>query len=192
MEYKELSVYQKLQIVRDLLNNCQMPKTGKNTFSHYNYYQLSDFMPFVQRYCKEVGICSVITFDKENEEAVMKIVNCDKPDEIIEFKIRYIIPQLKGANTAQMVGGMSTYFSRYLYQIAFAITENDAFDGLSSEENIELDKDQTKKDELINEIKKNIKNENVKTALTEVIKKQKAKSITDLTLSDLQEIVDLI
>ena len=39
MEYKDLNVCQKLQVIRDLLNNTKMPKTGFNKFSNYAYYQ---------------------------------------------------------------------------------------------------------------------------------------------------------
>lgn len=193
MEYKDLNVCQKLQIVRDLLNNTKMSKTGFNKFSNYAYYQTSDFMPFVQKYCREVGICPIVTFDKETEEAIMIIINSDKMDERLEFKVRYSIPNLKGSNTSQMIGGMTTFFSRYLYQIAFAITENDAFDCLSEEQNTEVELNKEKKDELISTIKKNVKkNENVANALKDLIKKRKVTSVSDLSLNDLQEVVDLI
>lgn len=37
MEYKDLTVCQKLQIVRDMLNTTKMPKSGFNKFSNYAY-----------------------------------------------------------------------------------------------------------------------------------------------------------
>ena len=167
--YKEMNVCQKLQVVRDLLNNTKMPKTGFNNFSNYSYYQNSDFMPYVQKYCREIGLCPLVTFNKETEEAIMIVMNADKMEETLEFKCRYSIPQLKGSNTCQMIGGMTTFMQKYLYQIAFCITENDAFDGLSPEQNVEVNPEEDdKKEELIKFIIKNKENEKLKESIKEL------------------------
>ena len=190
MENKK-TVCQKLQIVRDKLNNTKMEKTGFNGYSQYKYYQTADFMPYVQRYCNEEGICPLLSFDKEKNEAVMIVMNSENMGETLEFRCAYTVPQLKGSNTAQMVGGMITFFTRYMYMLVFAITENDTFDSLSPEQNQEVEQvkqDDDKKEKLIKEIIKNKENKELQVVLKNELKETGAKSIKELPLESLVKI----
>ena len=45
---KQLNLYQKLQKVRVELQNSKLKKSGKNTFSKYEYFELGDFLPKVK------------------------------------------------------------------------------------------------------------------------------------------------
>lgn len=190
MENKK-TVCQKLQIVRDKLNNTKMEKTGFNKFSNYSYYQTSDFMPYVQRYCNEEGVCPLLTFDKETNEAVMTIMNSENMSETLEFRCAYTVPQLKGSNTAQMVGGMITFFTRYMYMLVFAITENDTFDSLSPEQNQEIEQpkpNDDQKEKLIQTIIKNKDNKELQLAIKNELKETGVKGVKELSIESLIKI----
>lgn len=127
-----LNLYKKIQLVKEELAKRQLPKTGKNTYSNYNYYQLDDIMPSIIELCNKYNLFTKPTFTQE--EARLIIIDCDaigkdeKPSQTI-----YTSPMkdidMKGANAIQCLGGVETYQRRYLYMAAFDITEGDMFDG---------------------------------------------------------------
>lgn len=75
------------------------------------------------------------------ECAILTIINCDNPEEKVEYHSEVKKLDLKGANDIQNYGGVQTYLRRYLYMNAFDIVEADMFDN----EDFELK--QTKKKE---------------------------------------------
>jgi hypothetical protein len=120
------NIYKKLQEARLTLSKMELKKSGENKFSHYFYFELSDFMPAVILIFNELGMTGVISFTAEN--AVLIIVNSDKPDDLITFTSPVAGVDLKGMHAIQNLGAIQTYLRRYLYMAAMDITEPDALD----------------------------------------------------------------
>ena len=62
---KQLNLYQKLQKVRVELQNSKLKKSGKNTFSKYEYFELGDFLPKVNELCEKYNLSTIFQFTKE-------------------------------------------------------------------------------------------------------------------------------
>lgn len=186
-----MNVYEKLQKVRCELQQCNIKKGGKNNFSHYTYYELSDLLPVINDLCMKNKLTPIVRYTAQ--QATLTVVNSENPEEFIEFISPFIVSELKGSTKIQALGSSHTYLRRYLYLTAFEIVESDYFEQLSEEDKVEVDLNKDKKDELIEKIKKNVKkNENVANALKDLIKKRKVTSVSELSFNDLQEVVDLI
>jgi hypothetical protein len=61
----EYQVYAKLQKARIKLQSAAIKKSGHNKFAGYQYFELGDFLPTINEIFNELGLCSVISFDKE-------------------------------------------------------------------------------------------------------------------------------
>lgn len=129
-----MNIYEKLQKIKVELLDCNLKKTGKNGYSDFSYYELSDIMPDIIKLCNKYKVCTVISF-MENS-AKLSAMDCENK-ETLRF-VEVIAPtaklEIKGANAIQALGGMQTYMRRYLYMAMFDITENDHFDSVSGTE----------------------------------------------------------
>ena len=101
-------------------------KTGKNTFSKYDYFELDDIVPPKTEIFNDLHLCDIVTFD--DERATLTLVNIDNPEETLTFTSPMRDLDLKGANAVQMLGGVETYQRRYLYMAVLDIVESDNFD----------------------------------------------------------------
>lgn len=101
-------------------------KSGRNTFSKYDYFELDDIVPPKTEIFNELLLCDLVTFS--DTEATLTLVNIEKPEETLEFKSPMRDLELKGANAVQLLGGVETYQRRYLYMMVLDIVENDQFD----------------------------------------------------------------
>lgn len=122
-----MNVYSKLAQARLMLKQKGLKPTGVNAFSHYNYFELADFIPEITKIEAELGIVSIVSFGCDL--AVLKMVNVDAPEELIEFYSPMSTATLKGCHEVQNLGAVETYIRRYLYNIAYEIVESDALDG---------------------------------------------------------------
>ena len=118
-------VYQKLIRARNMLRKLELKKSGHNKFAGYNYFELGDFLPYVQAIFEEVGLCDVIYFDKDM--AYMNIFDTEDGSFAL-FTSPMGSAQLKGCHEVQNIGAVETYQRRYLYVTAMAISEHDALD----------------------------------------------------------------
>lgn len=121
-----MNIYEKIQNVKLTLNKAQLKKTGKNTFSNYEYYELKDFIPTLINSCNENKLMTMFSFD--NELASLTVVNSEKPEETITITSPMKPANIKGASEIQNLGGVETYQRRYLYMAMFDIVENDMVD----------------------------------------------------------------
>ena len=121
-----MNVYRKLQEARIKLQNTALKKSGKNKFAGYEYFELSDFLPAIQKINLEVGICGVISYTAE--EATLRIYDIDEPMSNITFASPMSSASLKGCHDVQNLGAVQTYLRRYLWTNAFEIVEHDALD----------------------------------------------------------------
>lgn len=122
-----MNIYEKIQEVKSQLLKANLKKGGVNKFSNFTYYELTDILPTIIELCKEVKLFTAVTFTEEF--AILRIINSEKTDEVVEYSSPMRQLELKGCNQIQALGGVETYSRRYLYMCAFDITENDMFDG---------------------------------------------------------------
>ena len=102
-----MNVYQKLNEARERFHQSKLNKSGQNKFAGYKYFELSDFVVPALQIFKEVGLTSVISFGKETAD--MRIVNNDKPDEVILIESPMSSAALKGCHEVQNLGAVQTY-----------------------------------------------------------------------------------
>lgn len=122
----EETVYSKLQAVRAGLAEQKLNKSGKNKFSGYSYYELSDFMKSITRLCDKNKLCTA--FDFTSHFAVLRIINAEKPQEVLTFHSPMAKAEVKGCQSIQNLGAIETYERRYLYLMAFDISEPDGLE----------------------------------------------------------------
>lgn len=105
-------------------------KSGRNTFSKYDYFELDDIVPPKTEIFNELMLCDLISFS--DTEATLTLVNIEKPEETLTFTSPMRDLELKGANAVQLLGGVETYQRRYLYMMVLDIVEADQFDQVSN------------------------------------------------------------
>jgi hypothetical protein len=127
----EYQVYAKLQKARMMLQAAPLKKSGHNKFAGYQYFELGDFLPTINGIFSELGLCSVISFDKEL--ATLRIVDTDNGSSIT-FTSPMADANLKGCHPIQNLGAVETYSRRYLYVTALEIVEHDALDATTGSE----------------------------------------------------------
>ncbi len=146
-EIKKMNIYEKMQVVKKLLSDAELKKTGKNDYSNFEYYELSDILPAIITFCENYRLFTHVNFVKEygtktittegnqvqekakiGENAILTIINIDNPKEKLEYSSDIKDLELKAANAIQNYGGIQTYSRRYLYMNAFDIVEAEMFD----------------------------------------------------------------
>lgn len=128
-----MTIYEKLQNVKVDVLKANPKKSGRNKFSDYDYYELSDIMPPIIESCAKHKIYTCVSFG--NEVATLTAINSEKPDEVVSIESPIRDLSIKGANAIQALGGVQTYMRRYLYMAMFDITENDMFDSTNTDRN---------------------------------------------------------
>jgi hypothetical protein len=122
-----MNVYQKLNEAREQFHKAKLKKSGHNKFANYYYFELGDFVIPALEIFRSVGLTSVIRFGID--QAVMEIVNTDKPEDKIIITSPMSSAALKGCHEVQNLGAVQTYLRRYLWVAALEIVEHDALDG---------------------------------------------------------------
>lgn len=130
-DHSKLNVFQKLTKARIELAASAVKKSGHNSFQNFDYFQLDDFVPTAQRICDKYGLFT--KFDYICEEGVwmtqFTVFNADNPEEMIVWTRPYVKTST-GKDDAQSQGATDTYSRRYMWLIAFEITEADMIDSL--------------------------------------------------------------
>jgi hypothetical protein len=121
-----MNVYQKLNVARDKFHSIELKKSGHNKFAGYKYFELGDFIIPALEIFKEVGLTGIISFGKETAD--LRIVNNEKPEEVIVIESPMSSAALKGCHEVQNLGAVQTYLRRYLWVAALEIVEHDALD----------------------------------------------------------------
>jgi len=138
-----MNVYEKLNEARKMFQDKKIKMSGKNLFSGYSYYELSDIIPEINILAKELKFSCVVSF--YDELANLSFIDVEKPADIITFSSPMSTANLKGCHPVQNLGAVETYIRRYLYQTAFEIVETD-----------ELNKNHNPKEEIKKQEKKPI------------------------------------
>lgn len=120
-----MGVHKKLMDARIQLQAAPLKKSGHNKFAGYQYFELGDFLPTINQIFAKVGLCGVVSFDKEL--ATLTITDTDDGSQI-ELTSPMADANLKGCHPIQNLGAVETYTRRYLWVSAMEIVEHDALD----------------------------------------------------------------
>lgn len=120
------NVFKKLQNVRHAFASANIKKSGKNKFAGYEYFELGDFIPVINKMFDEAGLIGVVRFTQE--EGSLAIYNTEKPDEKIVFTSPMVFASNPKGQAIQDLGSTHTYMRRYLWLMAMEIVEHDAVD----------------------------------------------------------------
>ena len=124
-----MSVYKKLQDARSKLHKIKLTKSGKNTFSKFNYFELADFMPQVTDIFNEIGLCGTVSFTTDTAYLTIHDVEGDERA-FTTFTSPFIPASMDRIQPIQSMGASHTYFRRYLYLMALDLVENDFVDSV--------------------------------------------------------------
>lgn len=119
-----MTVYKKLQEARFRLVNTTIQKTGKNKFAGFEYFELGDFIPAIQKIFNEVGLCGVVSF---TDIATLTVYDADDGTSI-QFCTPIVNAENAKGQPIQSLGATHTYLRRYLWLLALEIVEHDAVD----------------------------------------------------------------
>lgn len=131
---EKLTLHQKVNKVKFLLSEAKMTKSGKNEAFHFQYFELSDFLPHIVKFCYEVGILTRITF--ETQCGVLELMDTES-DATLEYRSPFVDVKMDRMNPIQAIGAIQTYCKRYLYMNAFDIVENDLIDSITDKGKVE-------------------------------------------------------
>jgi len=124
-----VKLFEKVNETKKRLQSADLKKSGRNTFQNYSYFELSDFMPTIIQAEGELGFVNLIGFEPIDGEVFAVLTIKDEADEI-----RIMSPiadaGVKGVSAIQALGAVHTYLRRYLYVMAYEISEHDAIDGM--------------------------------------------------------------
>ena len=120
-----MEVLKSLQVARCELQKREIKKSGRNKFSNYDYFELSDFLPELNEIMLNNNLVSntEITENKAFLD-IISIIDNSK----LQFVCPVSMPEMKGANAIQVCGAVITYVRRYLLMMAFEIVESDGID----------------------------------------------------------------
>lgn len=129
-----MNVYQKLNAARAKFHSIELKKSGHNKFAGYKYFELGDFIIPALEIFKEHGLTGIISFGKETAD--LRIINNEKPEEVIVIESPMSSAALKGCHEVQNLGAVQTYLRRYLWVAALEIVEHDAIDSAPAKEKV--------------------------------------------------------
>lgn len=126
-EIKSMGIKMKKTLISYELGNMEIKKSGRNTYSNYDYMELDDFLPYLRSLFVKYRVCTEFSMDSENKIAILNLKDCDSETNLV-FTMPYETPEIKATNQMQKIGGAATYCRRYLLINAFDIAESDMLD----------------------------------------------------------------
>jgi hypothetical protein len=128
-----MKVFKKLQQARVTLLDANLKKSGKNKFAGFEYFELGDFMPTINKIFLDIGLCGVVHFT--NDYAILTIYDADsEAAECIDFRSPMVFASNPKGQAIQDLGSTHTYLRRYLWLLAMDIVESDTVDALPQKE----------------------------------------------------------
>lgn len=181
-----LNIYQKLQKARVEIQEAGLKKTGKG-YSNFGYFELSDFLPTINKVCFENGLTPIFKFSKD--KASLTIMNNDCTSENIYFETPLEMATIMKGSAIQQIGATQTYARRYVYMMAFEIAESDMVDSIGPD----LEKEEANK--TIDKVHLNILVgiiEETETNLESFLKFIGVKKLSDIRNKDYPECLKLL
>ena len=135
-EKKETTLNEAIIKIKVELQEKKLKQSGKNTFAGFTYFELSDFLPTLNKLMQENGVNDQIIINREYAEMTLH-----KGSESQAYTIPFVLfdtPKSKnGADSMQHIqylGALNTYYKRYLYLNAFGITDGEVIDAMNISE----------------------------------------------------------
>lgn len=122
-----IHVAKKLAKARAKLTEMCLKKSGKNKNIDVDYFELKDFLPQTNLICYEIGLLPMVDIRLNKKEASIRIIDTDS-GETLTFTIPIESVSLRNGQAMQNLGALNTYARRYLYMIAFEISDKDIID----------------------------------------------------------------
>jgi hypothetical protein len=120
-----MTAHSKLMTARMQLLNTPLKKTGHNKFAGYNYFELGDFLPEIQKIFAGLGLCGIVSYGID----IATLTITDMEDgTTLTITSPMSEANLKGTHPVQNLGAVQTYLRRYLWVTALEIVENDVLD----------------------------------------------------------------
>lgn len=121
-----MEIYKKINTARKIIKSYNLKKSGRNTYSNYDYFTPSQIANLVSDACIETRLFH--KFDlKKNELGMygeLTIVDLESPENTLIFTQITDIPNITATNVAQQIGGAVTFTKRYLLMTVFDIVQD--------------------------------------------------------------------
>ena len=135
-EKKETTLNEAIVKIKVELQEKKLKQSGKNTFAGFTYFELSDFLPTLNKLMQENGVNDQIIINREYAEMTLH-----KGSESQTYTIPFVLfdtPKSKNGTDSmqhiQYLGALNTYYKRYLYLNAFGITDGEVIDAMNINE----------------------------------------------------------
>lgn len=140
--YEKMNIYKKIQRIRKKLVDIGVTKSGINEDKDFQYFQLGDYLPQINKLGDEMGLMT--KFDMTKDRGVLKIINIDNSEEVLEWELPTADLQMQDddgnqAEGIQIMKGKSTYMRRALFENAYEISVKDTVDNRGKKEEQKLD-----------------------------------------------------
>ena len=132
------NIYWKLVEARRRFLGANVKKTGVNRFAEFKYFTLEDIIPVKEQIFRDLGLIDPISFG--TDVATLTLINCDNPEETIEFMSPLDKDESLIKNPIQKLGAVETYVRRYLYMLVLDIVEADAVEAVTDKPDPETGK----------------------------------------------------
>lgn len=132
MTNNTMNLYQKVAKIKGEMSSMKFSKTGRNSFTKFNYFQLDDFEPTLEKLCSQYGVVTYFQFALD--AARMVVVDADSTADKIEVDSPVDVSFGKTSSRMQDIGAMQTYARRYLFMSFFGITESDFLDEVAGKD----------------------------------------------------------
>ena len=116
-------LYKKLQQARLELQNKKLKKTGYNPFQKFNYFELGDFLPYVNKIFSNLQLADHINIYRDKAIAECLIIDTETGEQVA-----FYTPIQEQLAKQQDIGAVITYARRYAYNVVLNISENDILD----------------------------------------------------------------
>lgn len=116
----------KIQKAIELIKGKNLKKSGRNTFSKYDYYTPEQVAELVTWATHEVKLLTKFDLIR-NELGItgrLSVFDIEEISEPVVYEMASAIPDIKATNISQQLGGAMTYTKRYLLMNAFDIVDN--------------------------------------------------------------------
>lgn len=188
--------------IRVKLQETNLKKTGKNKFAGFEYFELSDFLPTLNKlmleerindrfYIKDNYAILELQKGEETNTYTMPFVLFDTPltykkdkdgNFIKDKNSEYV--QVPSMQDIQYLGALNTYYKRYLYINAFGITDGEIIDRMDNGVDSNITKEKTATEAqiaLLNKLSEPIKNK--------LYEEYKIKDFKELTITQASELI---
>ena len=139
------SLNESIIAIRVKLQNSKIKKSGKNKYAGFEFFELADFLPTLNKLMQEEGINDLFSIRESISGVMTASLTLIKGSEVQEYNIPFKMfdtPLNKDGKASmqdiQYLGALNTYYKRYLYLNAFGITDGEVIDNMNNEDLTEV------------------------------------------------------